>query len=151
VYRQYFFLLRKVILLLISRGANKKWNHFQSDYVWRLYCHLNNHFENKEKQLKKTRFPVQLMEKIAPCCGKSTHLPLVYIQIIFSSRTMKFKYQGVCIFAIFFYILQVTYILLNPKLHKMNILYYFILIKRTLYSKDDFLSSESITEGATWF
>jgi len=41
--------------------------------------------------------------------------------------------------------------LFNSKLHKMNVLYYFILIKRILYSKDDFLNSESITKVAHWF
>jgi hypothetical protein len=56
---------------------------------------------------------------------------------------MKFKYQGVYICNIMC-VLQVTYFMLNFKLHKKNRLYYFI-----LYSKVDFLNSDSITEGAT--
>jgi len=58
---------------------------------------------------------------------------------------MKFKYQDVYIWNIL-YVLQVTHVMLNSKLCKKNRLCYFV-----MYSKDDFLNSESITEGANWF
>jgi len=58
---------------------------------------------------------------------------------------MKLKYQVVYICNIL-YVLQITHIMLNSKFHKKDRLYYFI-----FYSKDDFLNSESIREGATWF
>jgi hypothetical protein len=74
----------------------------------------------------------------------------LYILILsYSSATMIFKYKGVCICSVSC-VLQVTQYLLNSKLHKMNRLYYFMQIKHILHSKDDFLNSRIITQGATW-